>query len=476
MYALNIRENVVASITDPQVLQLPHNLHGTANLAFQLVKTKTDAHTRHAGHARSMIKMIAIERDGAIVDALYEISAPRSRSPDDALEGTLLIPRRGDQRIKSSIIVDDEDDLLDFVVPDDLEVIVPAWPRRNLYHERPGAGPHRNWKDILASDSKNGMLDALDSFKDLEITAAGFAADQETLHVVGDLLKDVYIPDIEELSEVVDQWRNQSAESGILSSFALDTDQDLLQVYHDIAQKWVEPLSRDLPDRARVQTERLSRNVALDQLAANMFLRKSLPTDPIASPTQDTFASSPPSGVAEVPSQMTGTEDLPPGIGVEEALKLLSRYTTVGKAPSAITNTRTATDIMAHLPEDLTGPATYCFTEIEARLKEQHSQDALLNLSETERRKVARATARKEKRMALQQRKRDEATQQSSYVPGIAMSSQQNDPRQIQSSQLVPEVGSSSQGDLMPMTQPERGAHGERRKVGKKGGKRLKGF
>jgi hypothetical protein len=392
----------------------------------------------------------------------------------------LVITASKNRRIKSSRIVEDDDDLLGFVAPDDRSPPTASAARTSLTVSMQSQQRTRDWSDIV-NLSISGQPEVLidDAIGQLARTR-GEKSPHLPLKVLADMLPESRIPDIEEASSLLSTFKQEAQTTddrngGLQHAWKilLLGTESLLENYNNIAAKYVRHLSAELPERVRVQTERLCRNAALDQ-DTSLFVEIGVgdhPTQTLQIPSKEapSMPSSPPSSPA--PTAAIARELSEP------ALAVLKRYTTISDSAVENFKSTSTSNILAHLPgHEILDPEGYSYTDVEDRLSKTRTQQELDDLDERARRRADRAVLREEKRKLRQANVRDTVTQQSIAVPGLVVSSPQTDPREVQSSQLAPIAASSSQPGV-PMTQPERGAHGERRRVKKKEGKhRIKGF
>lgn len=424
--------------------------------------------------ARIFAKFLAALPDGSLYDATYSYtSAPVSASDQIHVGHIMRLPQPKEWHFKSAKVVSEEDDLLDFVVAD--HDLVSWRPGEEKESPLPRMGQQsartRNWADLLHLEvnvKESVILE--DALHRLDSASSGLSHGQNHLQTLSDLLPEIHITDVEETATTMSVWQTalqRKANPSIIARYPVTFDAatgTFAYMYENVSNDHVKAMSNELPERTRVQTERLSRNVAFDKYMSSLTRR---------TPQGDVDYEDLPemeSLLLSSPQPMASEEDSASPFAV------LQRYTSIPRPPAVGIASRTASSILAHLPDsNLTDPDNYSYEEVEERLKGQRTQEELDNLDARARRRAERTVAREEARMARQQRLRNEATQQSTVVPSLVVSSPQRDPRQVQSSQLeAPGVGSSQPG--LTMTQPERGAHGERRQAVKKGGKRMKGF
>lgn len=459
----------IASFDDPRDLVLPEldpKMILPSTIAMQLVALPPEKRRNQDVEQERLVKLNVLSKDGLTTDLTFSLSFKSHFSASEQSDQLCLkIATQQEWKIRSSRTVDEDDDLPDFVVPD--HAVMQGAVIRNRTHDSlslTALPPTRNWPDLLIHNADVCEGTAAASLNVLEGEAVNMAADQQTLHSIIDLVKDFRVADIEELATDVGNWEvrvvDRKHQDGaklfrdVVGPSGITVDQS----HRSLLDKFVEPMSRDLPDRARVQTERLARQVAFDVYASGVILSK-----PATNSANETLPN-PADGAS-----LTTTHDQ------KTPFDALRQYTTFTELEPEKRSNSTMSRILAHLPIDLYDPATYSYIEVEDRLREEQSQQAFSQLSDSEKRRVERANLRKEKKLAQQARLRDAAQTQTSFVPGINTLSQHVDPREVQSSQAFPDLPPSSQPLGLPMTQPERGAHGERKKVKKHAGRR-KGF
>lgn len=451
-----------------------------SRLRFEAVRADVQVASGRRSSSMLLVQLVAMGSDRRLYGAIYELGSALAMK-DVPLEAglSLRMSRTGDRRVQSARVVEEEDELLDFVVPDEVsraqdlaeQALVPFFRASRALPKT------RDWADLVALDVVGRTETTIDdALGQLSTQEHGSNRDVPNVQTLAEVLPEVRIPDIEDATAAISAWQHThqpAYEDDDVPKASwtntLSTTGSLLSTYQCVTAQYVTQLSAEVPDRARVQTERLCRNVALDQYAS--FLTQQRPrqrqdVDSLPSMESLDIRSSPPSS----PPPTT------PNAGSSPALAALQRYTSISEHYESSLQTTTTKNILAHLPTDgLNDPSEYSYTEVEAQLRRERTQQEHDDLDARARRKAERAATRREKKKAQQEKLRKTVTQQSTMVPGLTLTSPQRDPRAVQSSQLGPVVLGSSQPGLA-MTQPERGAHGERRKVGKKEGKRVKGF
>ncbi|KPI42196.1 uncharacterized protein AB675_5612 [Cyphellophora attinorum] len=445
----------------------------TAVSALQLVELPPRRRARHPAPSDFFVKLVACDANEKLLDITFELGsdvAHDSSVGDVSGTGTtaLYLGQDEDWHFASSRRIDYGEGLSDQVIPDDadLELGVEQHLIQRVLpeiHDRAA----KEWKDILQDTiSASGTKAAEEAFQDVQHFATDTDRKHEVRQVAAELMSDVHIADLQSFSQRLDVWAEQSADGSrpapaVPSYRSRDaSSKALVDEHEELLNEFVEPLSRDLPDRVRVQSERIARQVALDGWMSSVVLGDTAPQQGDVEMVQTKQESpSPEEGHAESKHD-------------NDLYTALRRHTNFNVPMSTSTSQATASRIMAHLPTGLSDPISYSYHDIETDLREHQTQEELASFPENERRKLERAQIRKEQRLAQLQRRRDAIQSQDFSVPGLNVL----DPREVQSSQLVPDINGTSQAVPMPMTQPERGPHGERKLLKSKGGKRRKGF
>jgi hypothetical protein len=453
----------------------PESDQAATSLSIELVKLERNSEQR-LPPSRLFIQAVMTYLDGTIsstiyvIEEVFEKSLASLRSP-----AALHVPTGKEKHVKSSRFVEDEDDLLGFVVPDE-----PVLARVTTTAGSLGTGKTlaklqtRDWSDIInLTDSTADKSTLAEALTQLKMKQEKMPLEAGTIRVLAEALDPIHISDVEEAADVLKEFeraQSQASDSQAARVYwqgIMALRRPLLEHYENAMTWYVQPVSVEVPERIKVQTERLCRSVAFDTYSSVIAQKQTNAVDHNDEmPPMDLLKvwSSPPASPPVVPR---ATES-------NSALAVLMQYTTFTE-PSIASSSTTFKSLLAHLPNKLTDPATYSYTAVEETLRQERTQQELDELDDRARRKFERSELRKQRKETQQARLRDAVTQQSTFVPGLVFSPQR-DPRDVQSSQLAPlAIGSSQPG--LSMTQPERGTHGERRKVAKREGKaRVKGF
>jgi hypothetical protein len=453
---------------------------------FEITRIDASKH-KIRSNTRLFVQLIEEYAYGTLCNSLYRFED----GPDlgDAVldaPAALVIPPFKERRIKSSRVVNDEDDLIDFVVPDfSVQSSGPMrmrFPTAESVQQTPRS---RDWSDIInlqigaaVEATAIEAIDGLSKSETLIVEGENTADEQVNVQTLVEVLPEVRIPDIEEVASALSGFEgaHDPASSHIdgrrrpVWARRVPRHDTILETYERATSRYVKQIPADVPDRFKVQTERLCRTVAFEACTSMLINSNTREQEDSAHlPALDTLhlRSSPLSS----PTAAT------PAPHVDPALAVLRHYTTVPESAATDLSSITVKNILAHLPDKgLHAPESYSHDAIEDSLKRERTQQELEDLDERARRKFERAELRKQKKASQQAKIRNAVTQQNVLVPGLVLTSPQRDPREVQSSQLAPIAVASSQPGFS-MTQPERGAHGERRKVVRKEGRaRVKGF
>jgi hypothetical protein len=478
----------------PRDLVLPEPLTGDARyscegLSFELFRVeKAHQSSRHPGF-NIVLKLVALLSNDKLLEGFYEWSSTESRQEEGQNDPVAIkVSTRQQRRVKSAMMIAEADELLDFVVPDDDSIHLPAPKEVQQEPVAPVADERRpDWDEVIQHVA--GMNPSVDLEQALDKVLAEnltLRRDQQYNMSLADYLENVQISDIDEASSILHDWHvatlHGDNETELSSEHLRQPGpRALLDEYHGLTASFVGGISSEVPDRARVQTERLVRTVALDMSTSGILVStlgtvagadgtESAPSQELPA-VEDLRISSP---IPPTPSSPEKSSRDQAASEQDAPFSFLRHYTTFTNPSEAQGAPSAATNILAHLPTTLSNPADYSHTAIEADVAATQKSLALESMTERERRKVEREALRQQQREARQQKLREDAERLSSFVPSLAV----KDPRDIKSSQeAVDQWPQSSQGIILPMTQPERGAFGERmtKKTARRG-KRTKGF
>ena len=259
---------------------------------------------------------------------------------------------------------------------------------------------------------------------------------------------------------------------------------DLLDKYSAMLSSWLTPSGPSIPDRNRVNKERLIRSIATEQVLASVAVRK-VATDDQGQPSSPTTL--PPWYSSQLSSQ-TSNDD-PPPTTEEPALSRLRAYTTFTPPqpqPPLSTVHHHLISILAHLPTSLrdptlSNPATYSLRAIDELLAEDAREANFAALTAAEQRRTARERERQE-RGAEAMRVLSQRVEEESQVPGIMTGGSSSQPvgRMAMRGARKKAGGGFGNGDVgssqlggggasqdISMTQPVAGAFGNRPENGR---------
>jgi len=284
------------------------------------------------------------------------------------------------------------------------------------------------------------------------------------------------IADVESSSAAITSLaKGSSSEDQGLSIFSalpigLQSD-SALEFYQILVSHCLNPLPPEVPDRIRVNKERLARNVAVDLALAGTAARPSIRRREMHKVEERKYSDSalavaitptpgPDSDQVDLTTHSQPTSTLPPAAEEHPACLRLHAYTTI--SGNAVTTAMPAgiSNILAHLPSDIEiDPSTYDWRGTKATIAAEFDTNVQTADPRARRRAEKQAQA-KRKRTELQAKAAEDQVQQ--HAPPTIGSSQMVLPtRALQSSQVMaPERDVF--GGFGPMTQPERGAFGTR--------------
>ncbi len=245
---------------------------------------------------------------------------------------------------------------------------------------------------------------------------------------------------------------------------------NLLDSYQGLVSHWLGPLSSQVPDRVRVNKERLARTVAADIALSTMAIRSPRPdvgvaavpekvysnSAPAAEKSRTPFGDNPDSPLAPALSQLTPLESST--TQEHPACNRLRAYTTIASNTITAPDSASLAGMLSHLPADTDiDPATYDWRGMEASIAAQIEDQTI---DPKARRRAEKLANLKRKRTEMQNKVAGEMVHQRA-PPTIGSSQMILPTREVQSSQ-VRSPDESGFGDHTPMTQPERGAFGTR--------------
>jgi hypothetical protein len=282
-----------------------------------------------------------------------------------------------------------------------------------------------------------------------------------------------FIADIESSSATITSLaKGSSSEDQALSIFSAlpigPQSNSAFEFYQILVSHCLNPLPLEVPDRIRVNKERLARNVAVDLALAGIATRPSIRKREIHTVEERKYSDSaltaaitptsgPDSDQADLTTRSQPTSTLPSAAEEHPACLRLRAYTTV--SVNAVTTAIPAgvSNILAHLPSDIEiDPSTYDWRGTRATIAAEFDT----TVDPRARRRAEKQAQAKRKRTELKAKAAEDQVQQ--HAPPTIGSSQMVLPtRALQSSQVMA-PDRDVFGGFGPMTQPERGAFGTR--------------
>jgi hypothetical protein len=223
-----------------------------------------------------------------------------------------------------------------------------------------------------------------------------------------------------------------------------------LDLYQILVSDWLGGLPPEVPDRIRVNKERLARNVAADLALAAIATRPSLHELGMPAIQEKAYPdSTPPPAVISAPTPEE-----------HSACVRLHNYTTISSNVVTTATPASVLDILAHVPQD-TGidPSAYDWRGTEAAIIAERDRRAE-TADPRARRRAEKLAQAKRRRIQSQMEAAGELARQRA-PPAIGSSQIVLPTREVKSSQPVAPAITES-GDYGPMTQPERGPFGRR--------------
>jgi RNA polymerase I-specific transcription initiation factor RRN6 len=284
------------------------------------------------------------------------------------------------------------------------------------------------------------------------------------------------VADVESSSATITSLaKGSSSEDRDLSIFpALSVglqSNNALEFYQILVSHCLNRLPPEVPDRIRVNKERLARNVAVDLALAGTVTRPSIRKreahaveERKYSDSALTVAITPPSGPDSDQAGLTPhtqlTSTLPPAAEEHPACLRLRAYTPVSGNVVTTATPAGVSNILAHLPSDIEiDPSTYDWRGTKANIATEFDTNAE-TADPRARRRAEKQAQIKRKRTELQAKAAEDQVRQRA-PPAIGSSQMVLPTRALQSSQVMaPERNMF--GGFGPMTQPERGAFGTR--------------
>jgi hypothetical protein len=244
-----------------------------------------------------------------------------------------------------------------------------------------------------------------------------------------------------------------------------------LDLYQMLVSAWLGGLPLEVPDRIRVNKERLARDIAADLALAAIATRPSLhELETQAIQKKASLNSTPPLAVSPAPtldSNATGAaihsqpvSHHPPTPDEHPACIRLRNYTAVSNNVATTAIPASILEILAHIPQDIgVDPSTYDWRGTEAAVIAERDEGTEAADSRA-RRRVEKLAQIKRRKIRLQMETAEELARQRA-PPTIGSSQIVLPTRELKSSQPVPPETTELR-DPAPMTQPERGRFGRR--------------
>lgn len=441
----------------------------------------------------SLHKFVMLNTNCSITETLLASSSTELCTSVDSNDGNVIpLPPKRNLPNASSKYAEIEE-LEDFIVADNQDLPKLQLPEQHMQlrsgHRGVEVADRRletDWEDILDMVTKGsaGPLSTekvvlTEHFQDIYIKSQP-ASRGLGVRLLSDLLVPLpHIDDIEEYSASISSLLQYSGVigHGPPSYHGLHFASNILGLYQSFVSHWLSPLPSHVPDRIRVNKERLSRVIAADVAFSAIAVRpaaweaKELSiqegVDPNSAPQAKLSTTSDRAlDLSLAPLALSQPILSEPAISHEHpACTRLRACTTIAKNAVTASTSQSLSDMLAHLPADANmDPSTYDWRSVEAITSGSTEGETI----DPRVRRRAEKRARLRERRTLQNKAAGDGNQQQA-APIIGSSQMILPGREVQSSQVrVPEEHIF--GDHRPMTQPERGAFGTR--MGGKGSAR----
>jgi hypothetical protein len=440
----------------------------------------------------SLHKLFMLQADHSVSEVLLQSTNELFAAEDADSSNTILLPLKSHAQSRSSKYAELEG-LDDFIVQDTPENLL-AYPDPQGKSSEQGHSnqerqalkadlvtDRRKEYDLFFNESKTDQSRKRVEFDDylhaLRRKLENSAIANPGLRLLSELSSPLpLIADIESSSATVASLTNgSSSENQVVSIFSAlpmgAQSNSALEFYQILLSHYLDPLPPEIPDRIRVNKERLARNVAIDLVLAGTTTQPSIHKQETHTVEEGKYSDS---ALTTTITPMPGSDSdqvdlathsqpastLPPAAEEHPACLRLRTYTTVsGNAMTTVTPAGVY-NILAHLPSDIeSDPSSYDWRSTKASIAAEFDTDAG-PADPRARRRAEKKTQAKRKRTESQAKAAEDQVRQ--HAPPIIGSSQMVLPtRGLQSSQaMAPERDAFS--GLGPMTQPERGAFGTR--------------
>lgn len=437
-------------------------------------------------HAK-LVKLIALCKDGTVIETVfrYEDVLTAEEPEDDDLAMMTTVTRRM-KHVKSSAFIeeDEDDDFFDFVVKDAVSDSFDAshdqWMARLCERgvQSRAKTSIMSWSDVLEFSLPRLRGEQItEQVSKLRTQLSQHPSDITQGTTLDHLLVNVRVEDIEVASEAVTAFINEATSSDVQIKLLKRGDSITPTANYDLlVDGYVSSLVDDVPDRLRVNTERLARNVGLEIVLAHQVVHHRKPRPAQHAPRISSYDSS------DAESSSMSRHNC------ESALSILSKYTAVRKLDGATSSSRSAREVLEHLPYAISSdPSDYSWQNAELKIAIARQPGA-----SQQQEKLATRQRRKD----VAQRQRQEQTLRRAIVSNTLTADRLPEDEMLRramppntgiagpllqtgaQSQRAPDdvLGSSqsTQGVVLAQSQPERGAHGHRDQKTVK--RRLKGF
>ncbi|RMZ88561.1 hypothetical protein DV736_g4214, partial [Chaetothyriales sp. CBS 134916] len=390
-----------------------------------------------SGKSTLLVMIVATHLDGRVTEALHLPSGIRLSANETGNDLITPWPEARRKLPVSDQMIDEDEDYDLFVVEDDdtseagpNEYHIDSWARRQRNTDKDWSWVYEGVDDCEKRVSMNSALEhaetQMQSSADLPVG----------IPLLRELIPAFQVGDIEEADKSFVVWREKvSTESHVIRSLYPGSE-SFGRVYEQMMSRFVKTLSDNVWNRLRVNTERLSRQVAMDLTLASLVVDQA-----VQAPAQSLDEDVP---LGEAQQQST--------TALDAAVSRLGKYTSFGQQWQSEPATAAIANILAHLPEDIsTDPDDYSYSSIELDLARKRLQAQ----------EVDPATKRRAERIEAIRRQRAEKAQ----ATGKTALSQET-PILVR--------GSSPVGQGIGMTQPERGGFGTRPLTVARSGKKKK--
>lgn len=474
----------------------------------------------------SFFSSFSIGKHGSILEALFEIESIFTHTKHTAEFPSMIhLPDAEEATFREDQVVD-EDELADFIVEDtdfanqqcsgtDKKAIVKE-AESELFARRPNilGQRHQDWHDILETDhSKPSGQDLTRFFKEANKKLRKTQRRQSSLQLLSDILASPHISNADEDLESIDQWLDHTLSRNeeharvsdlLVRQVGSMTSKSLPDTYSDLLDLYLFPLSSNVNERARINRERLIREVAVDLLFSSLTisidsnkpdhldyellqvehdmrpqgqLKRQFDFSPIAN------LISPPKTLQQptITDENQSPTESTPFSRLRKYTKFTRPNPTLFPQSESDDQQRAINNILFHLPTTFTNPSNYSYDDTVLNQILAQDEEATQSLDPRTRRRALKQAEKHRRQLNKVQQQRETQNSQLTALPTIASSSMlpaTTDHRQIQSSQAMPTTYHSTGRGLLspipssppglssqllePMTQPERGVYGDR--------------